>query len=467
MAKKNNKNENKITKVEITPEKITGRGGLMFFLQYIDNIGFLMLIEKHFGYLIRSRKGLGIKQIIKQIVSFIIDGTDMSISSFDAKKEDVGYMAILENDYKEMASSHQIKRFFQKFRFVNKYFFRLILKWLFIWRLRLEKPEIIILQADTMVMDNDSAKKREGCNPTYKKKKGFQNLHITWDKYLIDVIFRSGEKHSNHGDDFYNSVARNVEIIRRYYKKDVPIILTTDSGFMSDKNFTRFEKELKVHYICTGKFYDYITEYIRLNDKNSFASYKNGKNLWKWIEIGSKLKSWKTFRRTIYTTLTTEKDGQLVMDFGKPDNIIYTNLGTDKELDDQLSKADGGKYLNGEGIIGLCHARGADELIHRSLKELATKEQLPFKKFEMNRAYYYFLVFSHFLFECYKRDVCYDIISPVSYPNTFRRKLIDFAAKIVSSGNYVILKVSEAIFNNMKVLEMWKRCKEPPLIQMV
>ncbi len=36
----------------------------------------------------------------------------MSISSFDRKKKDEGYAALLENQTNDMASSHQIKRSF-------------------------------------------------------------------------------------------------------------------------------------------------------------------------------------------------------------------------------------------------------------------------------------------------------------------------------------------------------------------
>ena len=77
-------------------------------------------------------------------------------------------------------------------------------------------------------------------------------------------------------------------------------------------------------------------------------------------------------------------------------------FGMDEQLTKELIKAGGGKYLEAQGIISLAHRRGANELVHRSIKELATKEQLPFKRMGMNRAYYYLLVIAHFLFEAYK-----------------------------------------------------------------
>ena len=109
-----------------------------------------------------------------------MDGTDMSISSFDNKKKDTGYASLLENTVSQMASSHQMKRFFSKFSIVSDGVYNKILHELFIWKLKLSKPKIIVLGIDTMVMDNNDAKKREGNEVTYKKKKGFQPLHICW-----------------------------------------------------------------------------------------------------------------------------------------------------------------------------------------------------------------------------------------------------------------------------------------------
>ncbi len=65
--------------------------------------------------------------------------------------------------------------------------FNEILNELFIWRLLITKPKIIELGIDTMVLDNDSAQKREGNEPTYKSKKGFQPLHISWGPFLIVI----------------------------------------------------------------------------------------------------------------------------------------------------------------------------------------------------------------------------------------------------------------------------------------
>jgi len=82
----------------------------------------------------------------------------------------------------------------------------------------------------------------------------------------------------------------------------------------------------------------------------------------------------------------------------------------------------------------------------------------------MNCAYYYLLVIAHFLFEAYKRDVTADVLPIVSYPNTFRRNLIDFAVKIVSHGGQIIMKIAKAIYDKLRIEELWKLCQSPPVI---
>ena len=111
-----------ITKIGITSDKISGRGGLPLFLRYIETIGLYKLISCTILSLLSiGAKGLGLQQFLKQMFAFFMDGTDMSISGFDNKKKDEGYAALLENKTDEMASSHQIKRFFIKVSIVSNF----------------------------------------------------------------------------------------------------------------------------------------------------------------------------------------------------------------------------------------------------------------------------------------------------------------------------------------------------------
>ena len=61
--------------------------------------------------------------------------------------------------------------------------------------------------------------------------KSFQPLQVTWDRYVIDAVFRGGDKHSNHSDTAPKTLRHLIQKMRRHYREDVPIIVRADSGF--------------------------------------------------------------------------------------------------------------------------------------------------------------------------------------------------------------------------------------------
>lgn len=97
MRKNNPSPQVKISKIQQTNEKLTGRTGIFFFLKYIENIDFYKFISNIFGKVKGNEKGLQFHQFIKQMLAFFIDGTYKSISSFDELKEAPSYAALLEN----------------------------------------------------------------------------------------------------------------------------------------------------------------------------------------------------------------------------------------------------------------------------------------------------------------------------------------------------------------------------------
>jgi hypothetical protein len=98
---------------------------------------------------------------------------------FDSLKQDTGYAGAIEMAPERMASSHTVKRFFGAFQGPQNWGFRRVLQQLFLWRLNQDRPAVVVLGVDAMVMDNDEAKKRHGVEPTYKKVCGFAPLQIT------------------------------------------------------------------------------------------------------------------------------------------------------------------------------------------------------------------------------------------------------------------------------------------------
>jgi hypothetical protein len=233
----------KITKISSTNDKISARGGLPFFLRYVGQTGLYTLISSSITpFFTQGNKGLQLQGFIKQLLAFFIDGTDMSMTGFDQRKEDEGYAALLEYDTGQLASSHQIKRYFGKLSIIGNVAYNKILNELFIWRLNIENPKIIELGIDTMVLDNDSAQKREGNEPTCKLKKGFQPLHICWGPFLIDVMFRKGGAHSNHGTDYTDRVRAIVKLVPNVIVPKSPSFYAPTAGLPTKKHMWFLKK---------------------------------------------------------------------------------------------------------------------------------------------------------------------------------------------------------------------------------
>ena len=339
--------------------------------------------------------------------------------------------------------------------------FREVLLKLFIWRLRIVRPAVITIGIDTMVMDNNEANKRDGVQWTYKKVPGFQPLQMTWGRFVVDAIFRGGKKHGNHGDTVNRMVRRIVKAIREHYGADVIILFRLDSGFMDDEVFEDFE-ELKVYYTCSGKLYSDIKRHAVTVPASDWGRYQKGKKAWHYFEWNDRRGTWEKHRRAVFTRLDDGEE-QLVLECARLESVIYTNLGREVDLDERLAAGGHAAWLTAAGIVELHHGRGRDELVHRSLKEFG-QEALPFERFAYNTAYYYTMVIAHFVFECFKEDVCAPVVEVTAMPNTVRRRVVDIAAKVVRTGGRVILRVTQGVWNQLGIAELWKNCMAPPAL---
>ena len=343
------------------------------------------------------------------------------------------------------------------------FLFRRLLQTLFLWRLQITQPDLIELGIDTMVMDNDDALCRHGVKPTYKKKKGFQPLQMNWGRFIVDAVFRGGDKHSNHGDTVLKMIRHMVIKIKREYRLDVPIIIRMDSGFFDQKIFALCEA-LHVGYICGGKMYKDIKQMASDWDESRWQRFESGKkDTWQYAEFGCRRGNWKQFRRAIFCRLMHDDSKQLYLPGMRPDTIIVTNIGQDQPIDWLLNAAGASEYMTANGLIACYHERGSDELANRALKDFG-HEQLPFQCFTPNAAWYYMMLVGHFLLEAFKEDVSAPVLSVGSYASTVRRRLIDIAGKIVSHSGETILKVSRACMDNLRLSDLFNRCRSAPVI---
>lgn len=449
-----------IDRVEKTDETLTGRAGLAPFSAYLNSSGIPGLLAKQFSRLRKSDKGIGLREAFRQLLCFFMDGTNLALSHLDELATGEGYGATIQAPRGQMLSSHQAKRLLGKFDVSLFAQFRSLLRRLFVWRLKTEEPEVVVLNVDPMVMDNDGARKREGVQPTYKNVKGFLPLQVSWGPYLVDAVLRGGSKSGNHGNTVVNILERLVRLIRDTLGEEVPIVVLMDAGFMDRKIFTRLE-ELDAGYVAAGKLYEDIRAHADCFPQGLWGSYTNGEVEWEVISFGDRRGAWGRFRRLLFLRRTGEDGGQTYLPTMRPETVLYTNLGMGGRIDDLLGRAGRARWLLRRSIVRLYHGRGADELTWRAEKDFGT-EKLPFQRFYSNAAFYYVMLIGLNAYEAFKRDVCEGIVPPRVYPTTFRRKVIDVAGKVVRTGRRVLLKVARGAWEHLDFSLLWKRANSPP-----
>jgi len=464
VKKEKHNNQEKISAVVPTDEVYTSRGGLLFFARYIQSIGMLTSIQEQFGNLRKNAKGVAIDQLALQMLCFFMDGTSRHVTRFDhLKAKDPGYKEIIGASF--LVSSHAIKRFFYCFNESHTALFRKLLQERFIERLKKATPSIIVLGLDSMVLNNDDAEKREGVKCTYKQVKGYHPLQLNWGRMIVDAHFRSGDTHSNHETDAYDMLEN---IIKRIQSEDdlvdTPIMVRMDAGFFDQKLFTLLNT-YKVGYLCGGRLSDDLIETAYATPEwQTFTKSKNGKAAWKYISFPytftlsskSSSKSQKKpkteERRVIYSSLLAKHNGQLYVNLDGlgQDHCFITNIGTGMGIDAILREATQESLFDTQNLFEWYHGRGADELANRALKDFG-HEQLPFQRFHANEAWYFLMVLAHNLFETFKEDVSAMAISTSVYASTFRRKMIDVAAKVVRHSRKLVLKVSRAVYETLQM----------------
>jgi hypothetical protein len=280
---------------------------------------------------------------------------------------------------------------------------------------------------------------------------------MIWKNFIVDAVFRGGKKHSNYGNTVINMIQRMIPLIRQACGETVFIVIRMDSGFLDAKILAVLD-ELHVGFIVSGKMYKTVKEYVAVQPKQDWGQYDHERQSWHYLEFEWGCDTWDYAYRTFYTRPIYD-EGQGLLEFARPDNVIITNLDEDFLAKACCTDAERAHWLKPETIIASHHQRGADELPHRGLKDFGF-EQLPFKRFAANAAFYYCMLIGFFLFETFKQDVSHEVIPVTSYATTVRRKLVDISAKIVMTSHEIILKVSDHVMETLQFATLWNRCKQ-------
>jgi hypothetical protein len=158
-----------------------------------------------------------------------------------------------------------------------------------------------------------------------------------------------------------------------------------------------------------------VKDQVAAIPEKNWKEYDNGRQVWSYASFPykcekwqNKCEKWQRAYRALYTRPQYE-DEQRLLEFARPDNIILTNLDAGEPVLEAMSCDLRRYWLDDTSLSFHHHQRGADELPHRGLKELGS-EQLPFKRFAANQAYYFMLLVSFFVFQTFKEDTRKDIL---------------------------------------------------------
>ena len=86
----------KIDQLQVTSDTLTSRGGLAFFVKYVQAIGILGLLLNRFARIKKSVKGVSVANLFLQALYFFFDGTSRHLCHFEQLRQDQGYGAVVE-----------------------------------------------------------------------------------------------------------------------------------------------------------------------------------------------------------------------------------------------------------------------------------------------------------------------------------------------------------------------------------
>ena len=449
--------------IEATSDLLTARAGIAPFAQFLTSLGLPQhLADSFVGVRKDSCNSASTEDIFTSILCWFMSGDSRHLSSFDDLVEEDGTTALF--NVEKIPSSHAIKRFLKRFHHGHEKKFRDHLASLFLRRLKEERPQLVVLGIDSMVMDNDDAKCRHGVSLTYKKKNGYHPLQMTWDGMIIDGMFRSGSRASHEFKQTRGMIGRMVRLVRECLGKDVAIIIRLDAGYFDEKLLKFMDEDLNVGFVVGGKLYSGFKSDMGAlpQDEDNWGYCTSGQRSWKFTELGFKCNSWEKFYRGVLTQVESRKDGALFLEFARPTSLFLTNLGMRQDLFATCAY----QYEDVEELISLYQGRGGEELCHRGLKDFGF-EQLPMKGYVPNLVMYHLMLIGFGSFEVFKREALAGVVKATSYASTVRRKFIDVAAKIARTKRKLFLKLRHQTLARLKFTMVWAKCRNAPPLRLI
>ncbi|RMF58438.1 MAG: IS1380 family transposase [Calditrichaeota bacterium] len=446
-----------ISAVEPTRQLMTGRAGLALLRVYLHQRGLMPLLERVFRPF-RSRRGYPLASLLSQLLLYLMDGTRPCLRGLDEKRGDPGYARLIGVHLSQLISSHAVKRFFYRIPRAVAPALNAVLRRMFAARLQRYAAErtragrplrTVVLAMDSKVWKQPGARVREGVCPTYRGVRGFHPLLVFWRGDVVAACFRPGNAHTHRGDDARRLLEPLFATIRRVLGPGARIFVRADAGFFDGQLFD-WLAEQGVGFLIGGRW-----------DKATRQACARSRFV-PLFDDGSV--------RVTATTFVQSRPR-----WSKPYRVIVTRTfrpGTQPPLLDLEPRSvfvlhrpgrEPTAPLDLERWVRRYRRRGRDELGFRALVDF-WRESLPFKRFAANQAFFFLLLLAFNLLRAFAEDSFEDPRLHRAYPTTLRRRLLDFAGRIVRRGRRWILKIPEPVYAALRLERVWVRVHHVPVL---
>ncbi len=88
---------------------------------------------------------------------------------------------------------------------------------------------------------------------------------VFWNRMIVDVLFREGKAHSNHGTHVVRIITELVRLIRSHYNENGAICVVADTGFYDQRLFDLCDR-LYIAFIVGGEICKNILDTTRVDD---------------------------------------------------------------------------------------------------------------------------------------------------------------------------------------------------------
>ncbi len=277
---------------------------------------------------------------------------------------------------------------------------------------------------------------QEGASKGYNPKKvGNRCYNIQFAfcdelKAYITGFVRSGDTYTSNG-----AAEMIKELVANIKDNDLEIMFRMDSGYF-DEEIIKTIESLGCKYLIKGKLYPTLVAKVT-NESVSFSKTEQGRET---TELFTRLNNWEKDRRFVVSQVLKPEQDRAQLSLIKGDEYQYfffvTNVG-----------------LTSEEVVISYEKRGNCENYIKEAKYNMSVGHLILKSFWANEAVFQLMMLAYNLFLLFK----FDSLSVAEYRKqikTFRLKYVFFAAKIIKTARYFIMKLSA----NYPYKDVYEKC---------